>query len=250
MDSLHISTRCFTAKETAGKLSINLKTKGGKANKISEAAKLWLDYHKSHSKENSVRAYKLVISKFCQAFGAESRNSSSSLRGSLTDSKIMLEYSKGTTVSEIARQLLTNRPKIERCIDKALHLGAITALDDLPGRKLSFNNASRGHAERVMDQLGIADRFETIFDIVDADYIPKPQQQPYDLLLRRDGIDPARAVYFEDMAKNLLPAKDMGMTTVWVHTDIEWAQNGRDDPRIDHETNDIVGFLRNLAAQP
>jgi len=46
--------------------------------------------------------------------------------------KIMLEYSKGTTVSEIARQLLTNRPKIERCIDKALQLGAITALDDLP----------------------------------------------------------------------------------------------------------------------
>ncbi|MBX2832594.1 MAG: pyrimidine 5'-nucleotidase [Rhodospirillales bacterium] len=123
-----------------------------------------------------------------------------------------------------------------------------TALDDLPGRKLIFTNASRGHAERVMDQLGIADRFETIFDIVDADYIPKPQQQPYDLLLRRDGIDPTRAVYFEDMAKNLLPAKDMGMTTVWVHTDLEWAQNGRDDPRIDHETNDIVGFLRNLAA--
>ncbi|MEQ8393258.1 MAG: pyrimidine 5'-nucleotidase [Thalassospira sp.] len=122
------------------------------------------------------------------------------------------------------------------------------ALDDLPGRKLIFTNASRGHAERVMDQLGIADRFETIFDIVDADYIPKPQQQPYDLLLRRDGIDPTRAVYFEDMAKNLLPAKDMGMTTVWINTDLEWARNGRDDPRIDHETNDIIGFLRNLAA--
>lgn len=46
--------------------------------------------------------------------------------------KMMLEYSKGTTVSEIARQLLTNRPKVERCIDKALQLGALTALDDLP----------------------------------------------------------------------------------------------------------------------
>lgn len=123
-----------------------------------------------------------------------------------------------------------------------------SALEDLPGRKLIFTNASRGHAERVMGRLGIADRFETIFDIVDADYIPKPQQQPYDRLLARDGIDPTRAVYFEDMAKNLLPAKDMGMTTVWVHTDLEWAQNGRDDPRIDHETNDIVGFLRNLAS--
>jgi len=46
--------------------------------------------------------------------------------------KMMLEYSRGTTVSEIARQLLTNRPKVERCIDKALQLGALTALDDLP----------------------------------------------------------------------------------------------------------------------
>lgn len=121
-------------------------------------------------------------------------------------------------------------------------------LDDLPGRKMIFTNASRGHAERVMDRLGIASRFDTIFDIVDADYIPKPEKQPYDRLLARDGIDPTRAIYFEDMAKNLLPAKDMGMTTVWVHTDLEWAQAGREDPRIDHETDDLVGFLRNLAA--
>ncbi|MDG4718940.1 MULTISPECIES: pyrimidine 5'-nucleotidase [Thalassospira] len=121
------------------------------------------------------------------------------------------------------------------------------ALDNLPGRKLIFTNASRGHAERVMDRLGIADRFETIFDIVDADYIPKPQQHPYDRLLARDRVDPTRAVYFEDMAKNLLPAKDMGMTTVWVNTDVEWAQNGSDDPRIDHQTTNIVDFLRNLA---
>ncbi|NIZ01042.1 pyrimidine 5'-nucleotidase [Thalassospira lucentensis] len=121
------------------------------------------------------------------------------------------------------------------------------ALDDLPGRKLIFTNASRGHAERVMGRLGIADRFETIFDIVDANYIPKPQQEPYDLLLARDDINPAKAVYFEDMAKNLLPAKEMGMTTVWVHTDVEWAQAGNDDPRIDHHTDDLVGFLRTLA---
>jgi hypothetical protein len=31
---------------------------------VSEAAKLWLEYHKSHSKENSIRAYKLVLNKF------------------------------------------------------------------------------------------------------------------------------------------------------------------------------------------
>lgn len=39
--------------------------------KISDAAKLWLEYHNSHPKENSVRAYKLVLSKFCEGFGNE-----------------------------------------------------------------------------------------------------------------------------------------------------------------------------------
>ena len=39
--------------------------------KISKAAKLWLEYHRSHSKESSIRAYELVLSKFCEEFGTE-----------------------------------------------------------------------------------------------------------------------------------------------------------------------------------
>ena len=39
--------------------------------KISNAVKLYLEYHKSHSKENSVRAYKLVLSKLCEEFKGE-----------------------------------------------------------------------------------------------------------------------------------------------------------------------------------
>lgn len=46
--------------------------------------------------------------------------------------KIILEYSQGTRISAIARQLTTNRLKIERCIDKALQVGPLAALDDLP----------------------------------------------------------------------------------------------------------------------
>jgi len=61
MIRLFISPWCFTYEETAGNLFIDLKSKGGRIMKISEAAKLWLEYHKSHSKESSLRAYKLVI---------------------------------------------------------------------------------------------------------------------------------------------------------------------------------------------
>ena len=46
--------------------------------------------------------------------------------------KMILKYSYSESISSIARQLSTNRPKIERCIDKALHLGPLAALDDLP----------------------------------------------------------------------------------------------------------------------
>jgi transposase len=46
--------------------------------------------------------------------------------------KMLLAYSEGDSISSIARNLQTNRPKVERCIDKALQLGAIAALDDLP----------------------------------------------------------------------------------------------------------------------
>lgn len=46
--------------------------------------------------------------------------------------KINLLYADGVSVSAIARELSTNRPKVERCVDKALQLGAIASLDDLP----------------------------------------------------------------------------------------------------------------------
>lgn len=45
---------------------------------------------------------------------------------------ILLSYAGGDTISGIARQCKTNRPKIERTIDKALEFGVVTSLNDLP----------------------------------------------------------------------------------------------------------------------
>jgi transposase len=52
--------------------------------------------------------------------------------GRVNRAKMILGYSQSVTISAIARQLSTNRPKVERCIDKALQLGPLTALNDLP----------------------------------------------------------------------------------------------------------------------
>lgn len=51
--------------------------------------------------------------------------------------QMLLSYTKGESISSIAKCLNTNRPRIERCVDKALQLGVKTSLDDLPrtGRK-------------------------------------------------------------------------------------------------------------------
>jgi len=45
---------------------------------------------------------------------------------------MLLAYSEDNTISSIARKLHTNRPRVERLIDKALSYGALTALNDLP----------------------------------------------------------------------------------------------------------------------
>jgi transposase len=59
--------------------------------------------------------------------------------------KILLAYAEGESISSIARRFETNRPKIERCVDKALQLGAHTSLKDLPrsGRKKRITPEAR-----------------------------------------------------------------------------------------------------------
>lgn len=48
--------------------------------------------------------------------------------------RMLLEFAEGISVSEISRDLRTNRPKVERTLDKAAAMGALAALSDLAGR--------------------------------------------------------------------------------------------------------------------
>lgn len=81
---------------------------------------------------------------------------------------ILLGYNKRETVSSIARKLHTNRPKVERCINKALHFGALTALHDLPraGRPKRISREARAYllsvACRKPKDLGFAQEFWTL----------------------------------------------------------------------------------------
>jgi putative hydrolase of the HAD superfamily len=117
------------------------------------------------------------------------------------------------------------------------------ALSLLPGRKLVFTNGSVDHAAKVMGRLGVARHFSDVFDIAAAKFTPKPEPEPYRALLARHDIRPERAVMIDDMPRNLEPAAALGMTTVWVRTDVEWAQPPAETPFIHHVTDDLPAWL-------
>lgn len=119
----------------------------------------------------------------------------------------------------------------------------------LPGRKVVFTNGSLAHAERVLERLGVTHHFEHIFDIVAANYVPKPHADTYAGFVERCGIAPKTAIMFDDLSRNLVAAHDLGMTTVWVRTGSEWsrAPEPDDEAHIDYVCDDLLGFLRRIA---
>jgi putative hydrolase of the HAD superfamily len=117
------------------------------------------------------------------------------------------------------------------------------ALERLPGRKVIYTNGSVRHAENVMGKLGVARHFDDIFDIAAADFVPKPEMAAYRAMLARHGIDPTSAVMLDDMPRNLAPAAELGMTTVWVKTDVDWAQPEADIDFIHHTAENLADWL-------
>ena len=132
-------------------------------------------------------------------------------------------------------------------------LGA--AIERLPGRKLILTNGTRRHADAVLARLELDRHFEDVFDIIAAELEPKPSPQTYDRFLKAHGVKPERAAMFEDLARNLAVPHQLGMTTVLVVPENtrevfreDWELEGRDEPHVDHVTDNLVGFLESIAA--
>ncbi len=135
-------------------------------------------------------------------------------------------------------------------------LGA--ALSLLPGRKFVLTNGSRAHADAIVRRLGIEEHFEDLFDIIAANFEPKPARPPYDRFISRYDIDPGRSAMFEDLPRNLEVPHTLGMRTVLVVAAFDTAQETLahrqrweveigDAGHIDHVTADLAGFLVNAA---
>ncbi len=120
------------------------------------------------------------------------------------------------------------------------------ALARLPGRKLVFTNGDAAYARRVLAGLGLAHAFDGLFDIHGANYRPKPHPDAYIDMCRMMDVEPTRALFAEDMARNLKPAKAIGMATVWINNGSEHGSADASPDFIDFETHDLSHWLKEI----
>jgi putative hydrolase of the HAD superfamily len=130
------------------------------------------------------------------------------------------------------------------------------ALAALPGRKLIFTSGSRTHAQNITAKLGITEHFEDVFDIVSAEFVPKPARETYERFLLRHGVEPRRAAMFEDLSRNLVVPEALGMRTVLVVPPGSasivreaWELEGAEAGHVHCVTDDLAGFLEGVAAE-
>ena len=121
------------------------------------------------------------------------------------------------------------------------------ALGRLNGRKVIFTSANRNHAERVLARLGLRRHFEQLFSIENSDYVPKPHTEVYLQMIADCAVEPSRAAMFEDSARNLIPASEIGMVTVWVPNETDFSHHGADLENIDFVVDDLAAWLGHAA---
>jgi putative hydrolase of the HAD superfamily len=128
------------------------------------------------------------------------------------------------------------------------HLAA--AIEKLPGQRFVFTNGCRDHAARILDRLGMTSLFDAVWDIRTIAFQPKPQMEAYRSVVAAAGLDCGQSAMFDDIARNLVPARAMGMTTVWLQSDAPWAKQGPAmdvaPGDIDHRTDNLTQFLQSI----
>jgi putative hydrolase of the HAD superfamily len=90
------------------------------------------------------------------------------------------------------------------------------ALDGLPQRKVIFTNATTKHAQAVLRAMRISHHFDAIYDAFFFGNESKPAPEAYRRLLIDLGLQGTACLLAEDSARNLYPARELGMVTVLV----------------------------------
>ncbi|HEY3638507.1 MAG TPA: pyrimidine 5'-nucleotidase [Rhizomicrobium sp.] len=131
------------------------------------------------------------------------------------------------------------------------HSALASAIGRLPGRRFVFTNGCRNHAGRILDRLALRHLFEDMWDIRTIDFRPKPDPGSYRAVMTLADARAGKTAMFDDIARNLMPAHELGCTTVLVGTGSEWSKQGPELPQvtpafIDYETPDLCAFLETI----
>ena len=113
-------------------------------------------------------------------------------------------------------------------------------------KKFVYTNGSRDHVNNITKHLGIDDLFDGVFDIVDGQFIPKPQIEPFKVLIKKFDINPEETVFIEDIAKNLSVKKELNLKTVWLINNEYWGKQDSDKNYIDVRIENLTSFLKEI----
>ena len=116
----------------------------------------------------------------------------------------------------------------------------------LDAKKFVYTNGSRDHVNNITKHLGIDDLFDGVFDIVDGQFIPKPQIEPFKVLIKKFDINPEETVFIEDIAKNLSVKKELNLKTVWLINNEYWGKQDSDKNYIDVRIENLTSFLKEI----
>ena len=119
-------------------------------------------------------------------------------------------------------------------------------LKNLNVKKFIFTNGSKEHAINITTHLGINDLFDGLFDIVDAEYSPKPTAKAFDLMIEKFKINPKETLYIEDIAKNLSIGKERGTITAWLINNEYWGKKESEEEFIDFKIENLSLFLKEI----
>ena len=119
-------------------------------------------------------------------------------------------------------------------------------LENLKVKKFIFTNGSKEHANNITSHLGINDLFDGLFDIVDAEYSPKPTAKAFDLMIKKFKINPKETLYIEDIAKNLSIGKERGTITAWLINNEYWGKKESEEEFIDFKIENLSLFLKEI----
>ena len=181
---------------------------------------------------------------------------------------MLLSYFKNETISSIAKKLKTNRPKVERTVNRALKIGAVPSLEDLPraGKTPTITPEARSWLKSVACQkpkdIGYASETWTMESLAkhlrlkceDAGHpsLLKIRKGTVSKILSKDPIRPHKIEYYLERRDPDFDAKMLQVLHVYKEVELlkkVYSENGEEQPIafLSYDEKPGIQAIKNIA---